>query len=749
MKIYKQSEAKENIKKLVNFFDDNKDNNIDETIIRREFVDKLFTYLNWDIQNQKQNPLNEKYVYEEERISIEGTMKRTDYTFCHNNGGTNNRAFFVEAKAPKVNIETELEPAFQVRRYGWSAGLYISVLTNFEKLAIYNTKNIEPSSTDRAAIGRVELIKYTEYVDKFEQLWNLFEFNNVLEGSIKEYAKEKGIISDTFAKSEKTVDNAFLEQIEEWRKMLAREIVLRSANNFMNSDKEKINFAVQKIIDRIIFLRIIEDRGLEDYGNLKTIAKSYKSLCQLFEYADRKYNSGLFHFSQNIERGIPDTITQKLHIVDVVIQDIISSLYGDSPYMFDVMPAYILGSVYERFLGKEIDLTNKNIKIDDKPAVRKAGGVYYTPEYIVDYIVQNTIPKKQNIKILDPACGSGSFLLVAYQYILDIYQRKSPNKKLTLNERKQILLEHIYGVDIDEQAVEVTKLSLLLKVLEGISKEEIEATKRKSEHALPSLHNNIKCGNSLIDDVEIAGEKAFVWEEEFAGVFSVAPSIFAKANNRTTPSFAEANATPPREGNWDKSSPPVEGKQCESTAGWSQTAGCSNESNYKREFLKYSELPYNPKLKQRAKELRKANNLAEALLWNELKNKKFHKLDFDRQKIIGNYIVDFFNANYGVVIEIDGCSHNNKMEYDEVRDAYLEGLGLMVIHISDMDVRKNMANVLKFIESKFTELFAKANNRTSTNITTPNITTSNGTTPSFAKANATPPQEALVTKYLY
>jgi type I restriction-modification system DNA methylase subunit len=171
------------------------------------------------------------------------------------------------------------------------------------------------------------------------------------------------------------------------------------------------------------------------------------------------------------------------------------------------MPTYILGSVYERFLGKEVDIENKKINITLKPEVRKAGGVYYTPEYIVEYIVQNTIKRNEHIKILDPACGSGSFLLVAYQYMLDYHQKKQ-TKKLTIQQRKQILTDHIFGVDIDEQAVEVTKLSLLLKVLEDVTTREADKLKN-IEYLLPSLHNNIKCGNSLIDDKK-THPKAFV-----------------------------------------------------------------------------------------------------------------------------------------------------------------------------------------------------------------------------------------------
>ncbi|MGB7569642.1 MAG: N-6 DNA methylase, partial [Chitinivibrionales bacterium] len=227
----------------------------------------------------------------------------------------------------------------------------------------------------------------------------------------------------------------------------------------------------------------------------------------------------------------PDTLTLSLQIDDKPLKDIIANLYyPESPYEFSVLPADILGQVYEQFLGKVIRLTaGHQAKVEDKPEVKKAGGVFYTPTYIVDYIVKNTVgkliedktPKEiAKIKILDPACGSGSFLIQAYQYLLDYHRdwyikdgidKNSKGKepkltkvfsgewRLSTSERKKILLNNIHGVDIDSQAVEVTKLSLLLKVLEGENEQSLaQQMTLWHERALPDLENNIKCGNSLI-----------------------------------------------------------------------------------------------------------------------------------------------------------------------------------------------------------------------------------------------------------
>jgi hypothetical protein len=276
---------------------------------------------------------------------------------------------------------------------------------------------------------------------------------------------------------------------------------------------------------------------------LRNGERCYPRLCEFFQRADERYNSGLFHFQREKDRPeAPDELTLRLNLDDKVLRDILANLYyPESPYEFSVLSADILGQVYERFLGKVIRLTaGHQARVEEKPEVRKAGGVFYTPDFITKAIVRQTIglliegktPRQAaKLRFCDMACGSGSFLIEAFQFLLDwhrdYYVKDGPEKygkvlyragndwRLTTDEKKRILLNHIFGVDIDAQAVEVTKLSLLLKVLEGESQESI--TKQFElfrQRALPDLGSNIKCGNSLIGPDFYEGEQLALLDDE-------------------------------------------------------------------------------------------------------------------------------------------------------------------------------------------------------------------------------------------
>jgi hypothetical protein len=543
------------IRQLVERFEQNRlsyhSGKFNEAQLRQEFLNPFFEALGWDVFNKKGYGEAYKEVIHEASFEVEGASKAPDYAFRI--GGV--RKFFVEAKKPAVHIQYEIYPAFQLRRYAWSAKLPLSILTDFEEFAVYESRS-KPDKSDSAASGRVMLLNYKDYLTRWDELAAIFSPEAIQKGSFDKYAEGlKG------KKGTTEVDDAFLQEIEGWRDLLARNIALRNPD----LQVRELNYAVQMTIDRIVFLRICEDRGIEPEDQLRELLEGegvYKRLCQSFRQADSRYNSGLFHFStEKGQSSSPDDLTLQLIIDDKALKEIISKLYYPAPYVFREIPADILGQVYERFLGKVIRLTaGHQAKVEEKPEVRKAGGVYYTPTYIVDYIVRNTVgvllegktPKEaSNLKILDPACGSGSFLLGAYQYLLDWhlkwYSGHEPEKwakaktpaifqtpggwRLTTSEKKRILLNNIHGVDIDPQAVEVTKLSLSLKVLEGESQETIGVQLGLfKERALPDLGRNIQCGNSLIGFDYFEGRmlveqeerdrvNAFNWQAAFPQIF--------------------------------------------------------------------------------------------------------------------------------------------------------------------------------------------------------------------------------------
>jgi len=377
------------VKKLVNHFGENIDSfrskDYKETRARIEFIDPMFEAMGWDVRNERELPEAYKDVVHEDTIKVGSAHKAPDY--CFRIGGA--RKFFLEAKKPGVNLKKDSLPAYQLRRYAWSAKLPLSILTDFEEFAVYDGR-VRPAIADKPSAARINYITFDQYIDRWDEIDGTFGNEAVLGGSFDKYvagAKKK--------KGTAEVDAAFLKEIESWREILAKNIAVRNKG----LSQRDLNFAVQKTIDRIIFLRICEDRGIEHYGRLLGLVNGagiYKRMFKLFRDADDRYNSGLFHFTEERDRDqAPDHLTPGLEIDDKHLKKIIKSLYyPDSPYEFSVLPAEILGNVYEQFLGKVIRLTaGHQAKVEEKPEVRKAGGVYYTPDYIVDYIVENTVGK--------------------------------------------------------------------------------------------------------------------------------------------------------------------------------------------------------------------------------------------------------------------------------------------------------------------------------------------------------------------
>ncbi|SMB93412.1 protein of unknown function DUF450 [Hymenobacter roseosalivarius DSM 11622] len=562
---FTKEQARTEVARLVENFTyqlpDYKRGKYNETEVRVHYINPFFKALGWDVNND--NGASPAYceVIHEARVLVGKASKAPDYLFKMP-GGQN--LFFLEAKKPSVDIKGDVQPAYQVRRYGWNAKMALSLLTDFEELAVYDC-TVQPNSKDKSSKARIHYLTFDQYLTEFDFLWDTFSKESVLRGNLDRF-----VAAGSNRRGKETVDRAFLDTLEQMRAALAQGLASRNRK----LDAEQLRFLVQMLLDRIIFLRIAEDRGVEPEDDLKKLAAIkakdgiYLSLLDRFRAAAARYNSGLFDLEK-------DTLSAEVRLDNATLKPLLDGLYyPESPYEFSVIGAEILGSAYERFLGKVIQLQpDCTVLIEEKPEVRKAGGVFYTPAYIVDYIVKNTVGKLcegsspqqvAKLRIVDPACGSGSFLLGAYQFLLDwhlaYYQAHptaampptlapagdpkkagkparptgsgkslTPDGRLTTAVKKTILLNNLYGVDLDEQAVEVTKLSLLLKCLEG----ETSASMQQSlglERVLPTIDQNIRVGNSLVDVDFYDGEldlvpsteravKPFSWREEFAEVF--------------------------------------------------------------------------------------------------------------------------------------------------------------------------------------------------------------------------------------
>ena len=504
-----QKEGKKLLEKKVDDFSKNErqylDKTFGETENRDRFIDPLFKALGWDFEQTHISrhlwDIHREYTQKQGK-----TSKRPDYAFRYNK----KIKFFVEAKAPWVSL-IEKGPVFQAKRYAFSTNgkTPIVILTDFEEFRVFNA--LERPIFENPLQGLIKDfdIKYNQYIEKWDFLYSYFSKEAVAEGSLEK-------LSGSIKRATKTLDKEFLTDLTYWRELLAKRIAID--NEALNVDE--INEAVQRILDRIVFIRNLEDRDIEEnilQQFIETKESTYQNLIPHFREIDNKYNGLIFkkHFSEDLK------------VESKTLKEIIKSLYPPiSPYQFDVIETEILGRIYEKFLGSKIRLTESHrAKIEEKDEVRHAGGVYYTPEWVVSYIVENTIGKKikgknpkeiEQIKILDPACGSGSFLLGALDYLIKYhekwYEKNKTNKKykddfyltnedevrLSLRKKADILKNNIFGVDIDREATEVAIMSLYLKLLEqGYDKGQTLFIQKG--FLLPDMEANIRQGNSLID----------------------------------------------------------------------------------------------------------------------------------------------------------------------------------------------------------------------------------------------------------
>jgi len=522
-----KEKAKRNLSKLIEKFREElatgRAQDYNEEATKISFIQPLLKdVLGWDVRNNDE-------VSPEERVS----KGRVDYGLKVE-GVTK---IYIEAKPIKADLNKHIEQAI---RYGYNKkGVPFVLLTDFEGIKLFDV-TVKPDSRNFLKGLNIDL-HWEEYLEKFDKLW-LLSKDSVIKGELDKLLLVK-------PKNRLPVDKAILDDLKRWRVSLAKDIFKNNHELFNSGEREKdayfLKEITQRLLDRIIFMRSCEDRGLTYRPKLKEIFEERTEtvgkntmifLKEEFKNYNIIFDSDLFS---------PKEWESDLAIDFKVMREIIFETYN--PYLFDVIPIEVLGNIYEQYLGYTVRLTDYQVKYELKPEVRKAGGVYYTPEYIVDYIVKNTVGKLiqelsdrkiKKLRILDPACGSGSFLIRAYEEMLKYYRSQKKGKQkskskmnklgfeyeetevhLTIEDKSEILRRHIFGVDIDEEAVEVTKLSLMLKMLED------EYGLIHGRSILPILDRNIRCGNSLIsgDVLELKkyfgdewyAVKPFNWEEEF------------------------------------------------------------------------------------------------------------------------------------------------------------------------------------------------------------------------------------------
>lgn len=483
------------IEDLINYYNQNHTNIKSERDVCRVFIEPLFSALGWRMKD-----LNE--VHEQ----VNQPQGRPDYIFYLNKS----IAFFLEAKTIKDIEEDDIKQALN---YARSKNKRWAVLSNFKEtiILICDTKE---TSLSKHIFRR---IPYDRLIQDLNDVL-LISRESFENGTIEEKAQKEGRIKQTIR-----IDEELLNDVLLWRKWIITSI---KQNNKQNYDKNTLEEIAQTLLNRIIFIRTVEDRKLEAYPDetIKSILNQYENnknvnikdkINRLFSEYDKIYDSKLFTYDEFDFKNRHEC--EKVNIDNNTYYKILKDTYEKDQiysYKFDEIDADILGSMYEKYIG--------NIQ-----EIKKGQGIYYTPTPIVDYIVEKSINLSLNnkkykeppkLRVLDMACGSGSFLLKAFD-VLDGYYKVNAKKysqagldlsseSVVITQKTKILREHIFGVDLDIKAVEIAQLNLLLKIAE-------------TKYRLPDLRTNIKWGNSLIGDKSFAENTAFNWDVEFKSKFDV------------------------------------------------------------------------------------------------------------------------------------------------------------------------------------------------------------------------------------
>ena len=531
--------AREKLSKLIERYNktlrgkDHKDIS-EETI--RTWLNEFLAVFGWDVQNTVQ-VLQERVLsgHQVKKLQeISSTHKKPDYTLMN---GTNIKSF-LDAKSLDVNIFTSKETAFQIRSYGWSAQSPCAFVSNFEQLVIYDTCFM-PSPEQSAAMGTKQY-SIDEYITNFDILYEHLWRDNICTNHLEQIYKTKAIEGNN------QLDSNFMLMLSDFRIKLAKRLVELNPNIIKNNSL--LNYYVQVILDRIIFIRVCESKEIEKQEKLKHFldAKngfwdSFKNSCYMEFY--NHYDGAMFK---------RDELFQSLNIDNDVFVEFVNGLYYPFPYRFDVIPVKVIANIYEEFLGKQLVINNGRIEEVTKSEYVKTNGAVCTPEHIVDMICKQTVDLSAvktieeifNIKVLDPCCGSGVFVVSVYELLAkkmiailrydeterskynDYFYVQDENYMLTIDGRRAIVTNCIHGIDYDDAAIEVTKMSLALKIVDGNNPLAWSGIGAFGEKILREIDGNIKLGNTLVStDNHIPAKfiveiKPFDIKMAFADVFN-------------------------------------------------------------------------------------------------------------------------------------------------------------------------------------------------------------------------------------
>lgn len=492
----------ERIKELIHKYEELKASDevrkYNEEMTKKDFIQPLFEALGWNVYNRSKKSDS---VSAEEKVS----KGRVDYGFRMNGIPK----FFLEAKSLREDsINYKIEYLRQAIDYAWMKSCSWAILTNFESLVVINADVKESNLTSSIFF----VLHPADFLDDYR--FRLLSKKSFETGGLDEEATRWGK-----RQFKKPIDAQLLEDLIEFRQRLSESIKENNSDGIKHGNV--LDESVQRILDRLIFIRNAEDRGLEP-NQLESNARQWADLgkgnllqeiSKVYKVYDANYNSELFAFHP-CDRLIIDNGT-----LLSVIEGLNHARDNSYRYDFSVIPSDTLGIIYEQYLGHILKETPKRTKLSESLKHRKEQGIYYTPSNIVEYIIKNTLGEYLNssknaevraVRVLDPACGSGSFLIRAYQELEEFWAVKEGleiSRLDVVGEHKfytrkvDILRENIHGVDLDLKAVEIAHLNLLLRISE------------KRQH-LPLLKENIKVGNSLIDEPG-SGISGFNWKEQF------------------------------------------------------------------------------------------------------------------------------------------------------------------------------------------------------------------------------------------